>query len=150
MLLPNPRLVIDNPAIVAQIQEKAASAGLAKVYPVGALTKALEGKQPANMHALHKSGCIAVSNVREGMASDETLLRCLEYAASLELSVFFYPEEPSLANGCAHDGFTASRLGLPSIPAVAETVLWPNNYYWLKKQACARILASYRVKARWN
>ena len=122
VLLPNPRLVIDNPAIVAQIQEKAASAGLAKVYPVGALTKGLEGKQPANMHALHKSGCIAVSNVREGMASDETLLRCLEYAASLELSVFFYPEEPSLANGCAHDGFTASRLGLPSIPAVAETV----------------------------
>jgi dihydroorotase len=74
------------------------------------------------MHALHKSGCIAVSNVREGMNNDETLLRCLEYAASLELTVFFYPEEPSLANGCAHDGFTASRLGLPSIPAVAETV----------------------------
>jgi dihydroorotase len=56
------------------------------------------------------------------MANDETLLRCLEYAASLNLTVFFYPEEPSLANGCAHDGFIASRLGLPSIPSVAETV----------------------------
>lgn len=122
VLPPNPKLVIDNAAIVAQLHEKTEQAGPVRVYPLGALTKGLDGKQPANMHALTQAGCIAMTNARQGMASDETLLRCLEYAASLDLTVFFYPEEPSLANGCAHDGFTASRLGLPSIPAVAETV----------------------------
>ncbi len=122
VLPPNPKLVIDNAAIVAQIQEKSQQAAQVTVYPLGALTKGLEGKQPANMHALTQAGCIALTNARQGMANDETLLRCLEYAASLNLTVFFYPEEPSLANGCAHDGFTASRLGLPSIPRVAETI----------------------------
>lgn len=114
--------VVDSAAIVALIQEKAEAAGAAKVYTIGALTKGLEGKRPANMAALHQAGCIAVSNARAGFANDETLLRCLEYAATLGLTVFFYPEEPSLANGCAHDGFMAARLGLPSIPALAETV----------------------------
>ncbi len=122
VLPPNAKLVIDNPALVAQIKEKAQKADFVTVYPLGALTKGLAGQQPANMHALSKAGCLAVTNVRQAMANDETLLRCLEYAASLNLTVFFYPEEPSLANGCAHDGFTASRLGLASIPSVAETI----------------------------
>ncbi|HNL35984.1 MAG TPA: dihydroorotase [Agitococcus sp.] len=122
VLPPNSKLVIDNAAIVAQILEKNQQANQVNVYPMGALTKGLDGKQPANMFALSQAGCIAVTNARHGLANDETLLRCLEYAASLELTVFFYPEEPSLANGCAHDGFTASRLGLPAIPSVAETV----------------------------
>lgn len=122
VLPPNPKLVIDNPATVAQIKEKAQQATHATVYPVGALTKGLEGLQPANMAALREAGCIAMSNARQAMANDETLLCCLEYAASLELTVFFYPEEPSLAQGCVHDGFTAARLGLPSIRAVAETI----------------------------
>ncbi|PTQ91092.1 dihydroorotase [Agitococcus lubricus] len=122
VLPPNPKLMIDNAAIVAQLHEKTAQAGLVKVYPIGALTKGLEGKQPANMHALMQAGCIAVTNARQGMANDETLLRCLEYAASLNITVFFYPEEPSLATGCVHDGFTASRLGLPAIPSIAETI----------------------------
>jgi dihydroorotase len=50
------------------------------------------------------------------------LLRSLEYAASFELTVFFQPMDPWLsANGFAHDGAVATRLGLPSIPAAAET-----------------------------
>lgn len=122
VLPPNAKLIIDNPALVAQIKEKAQKADFVTVYPLGALTKGLAGQQPANMHALHQAGCLAVTNARQPMANDETLLRCLEYAASLNLTVFFYPEEPSLATGCAHDGFTASRLGLASIPRVAETI----------------------------
>ena len=87
VLPPNAKLVIDNPAMVAQIKEKAQTADFVTVYPLGALTKGLEGQQPANMHALTKAGCLAVTNVRHGMANDETLLRCLEYAASLNLSL---------------------------------------------------------------
>ncbi len=119
---PNKKLVIDAPATVAQIKEKAIKANYASVYPLGALTKDLAGEQPANMHALTKAGCLAVTNARQAMLNDETLLCCLEYAATLDLTVFFYPEEPSLAKGCAHDGFTAARLGLPSIRSVAETI----------------------------
>ena len=122
VLAPNKKLVIDSPATVSQIKEKAHKANYANVYPLGALTKGLAGEQPANMHALSKAGCLAVTNARQAMFNDETLLCCLEYAATLDLTVFFYPEEPSLAKGCVHDGFTSARLGLPSIRRVAETI----------------------------
>lgn len=51
------------------------------------------------------------------------VLRTLEYAAGLNLTVVFYAEEPQIAkDGCVHEGFIASRQGLPMIPALAETV----------------------------
>lgn len=119
---PDTQPVLDSGALVTQLIERSDEAGFAKVHPVGALTRGLEGKALANMARLMKAGCIGIGNARAPFASPETLLRCLEYAATLGLTVFFSPEEPSLARGCAHDGFTAARLGLPGIPDTAETV----------------------------
>lgn len=119
---PDTSPTIDTGAIANLVIEKADQAGHASVYPIGALTRGLEGKTLSNMAGLKAAGCIGVSNVRAPMVSVEALLRCLEYAATLDLTVFFSPEEPSLAAGCAHDGFMAARLGLPGIPDIAETV----------------------------
>lgn len=119
---PDTQPVLDSGALVTQLCERAEEAGFASVHPVGALTKGLEGKALSNMNRLHHAGCIAVGNARAPFANVETALRCLEYAATLGLTVFFSPEEPSLARGCAHDGFTAARLGLPGIPDTAETI----------------------------
>lgn len=122
VLPPDTRPVMDTPAIVALVLERAAAASKVRVFPLGALTRGLDGQSLANMAALKAAGCIAVSQARRPMASAETLLRCLEYAAGQGLKVFFSPEDASLAQGCAHDGFMASRLGLPGIPSSAETV----------------------------
>lgn len=119
---PDTTPVIDTGAIASLIIEKADDAGWARVYPIGALTKGLEGKTLSNMNGLRQAGCIGVGQAREDVASAESLLRCLEYAATLNLTVFFSPEERTLASGCAHDGFMAARLGLPGIPDIAETV----------------------------
>ena len=122
VLPPDTDPVIDHGALALQVIEKAQAAGHARVWPVGALTKGLEGKALSAMGGLKAAGCIGVGQARRAVASPETLLRCLEYASSLGLTVFLSPEEPSLAAGCAHDGFTAARLGLTGIPASAETV----------------------------
>lgn len=119
---PDTQPVLDSGALVTQLRERSEEAGFATVYPVGALTRGLEGKALSNMNRLHHAGCVAVGNARAPFANVETALRCLEYAATLGLTVFFSPEEPSLARGCAHDGFTAARLGLPGIPETAETI----------------------------
>jgi len=121
-LPPDTHPVIDHGALATQVIEKAQAAGHARVYPVGALTRGLEGKALAGMGGLKAAGCVAVGNARKPVASVETLLRCLEYAGSMDLTVFFSPEEASLATGSAHDGFMAARLGLVGIPATAETV----------------------------
>lgn len=119
---PDTQPVLDSGALITQLLERAQQAGFARVHAIGALTKGLEGKALSNMARLVKAGCIGIGNARAPFASAETTLRCLEYAATLGLTVFFSPEEPSLGRGCAHDGFTAARLGLPGIPASAETI----------------------------
>lgn len=119
---PDTSPVMDSGAIAGLVRNRAAQACGVRVFPIGAMTKGLEGRALSNMAGLKSAGCIGVSNVRYPFSSIETLLRCLEYAATLHLTTFFTPEEASLATGCAHDGFMASRLGLPGIPHTAETV----------------------------
>lgn len=119
---PDTQPVLDSGALITQLLERAEEAGYARVHAIGALTRGLEGKALSNMARLVKAGAIGIGNARAPFANVQTALHCLEYAATLGLTVFFSPEEPSLAKGCAHDGFMAARLGLPGIPDTAETV----------------------------
>lgn len=115
--------VVDSPAVANLIQERAYQAGYCHVFPLGALTKGLQGQQLAEMHALKEAGCIGFTQMRRPLKDSRVLLRCLEYAATFDLTVFFQSEDAGLsADGCAHAGPTAARLGLPGIPTAAETV----------------------------
>ncbi|MDQ8036498.1 MAG: dihydroorotase [Pedobacter sp.] len=119
---PDTQPALDSGALITQLLERAEEAAQARVHAVGAITKGLEGKALSNMARLVKAGAIGVGNARAPFANAQTAMHCLEYAATLGLTVFFSPEEPSLAKGCAHDGFMAARLGLPGIPDTAETI----------------------------
>lgn len=116
-------IVQDNGALIHGLVEKAMLDGGIYLEVIGAQTQGLNGQQPANMAGLKKGGCSAVSNASAPFANDDVVLRTLEYAAGLNLTVVFYAEEPQIAkDGCVHEGFIASRQGLPMIPALAETV----------------------------
>lgn len=116
-------IVQDNGALIQGLIEKAKLDGGIYLQIIGAQTQGLNGKQPANMAGLKKGGCTAVSNANAAFADDDVVIRTLEYAAGLGLTVVFYAEEPQIAkDGCVHEGFIASRQGLPMIPAIAETV----------------------------
>lgn len=116
-------IVQDNGALIHGLVEKAILDGGIYLKVIGAQTQGLKGKQPANMAGLKKGGCTAVSNANAPFADDDVVLRTLEYAAGLDLTVVFYAEEHQIAkDGCVHEGFIASRQGLPMIPALAETV----------------------------
>ena len=114
---------LDEPGLVEMLTRRAQSLRMARVYPVGALTQGLEGKRLAEMNDLAGAGCIAFSQSDRPFADNTVVLRALQYAATFGLSVWFRPEDPALArHGVAHDGEVATRLGLPGIPALAETV----------------------------
>lgn len=120
---PDTRRVVDTPAVVNLLKDRAAAVGKARVIPVGALTRGLEGKELSSMMALKDAGCLAVGNAYAPVENLLVLRRALEYAANSGLLVIVRPEEPNLRNkGCVHDGAVASRLGLPAIPSAAETV----------------------------
>ena len=115
--------VIDNTAVVRLIRERSLKAGFAKILPLAALTQGLEGRQLAEMATLKEAGCIGVSNAGRAVQDALVLKRCFEYAATFDIPVMVRPQDAALsAGGCAHEGPVASRLGLPGIPAVAETV----------------------------
>jgi len=120
--LPTTDPVVDTPAQVELIEQLSSTSGLCNVYVIGALTTALNGENLSEMAALKAAGCVGVSNVFHPMKSSLVLRRAMEYASSQDLTVFSYPLVHALANGgCVHEGVTSSKLGLPGIPAAAET-----------------------------
>ncbi|PCJ16703.1 MAG: dihydroorotase [Gammaproteobacteria bacterium] len=115
--------VIDTPAVAALIQDLSETNRRCNVSIIGALTQGLEGQQLSEMYALKQAGCIAVSNAWQPIHSNQTIQRCMEYASTFDLTLFINPQDHALAqNGCAHEGPTASKLGLPTIPETAETI----------------------------
>ncbi len=120
---PDTKPVIDTPAVIEYIKDKSEKAGYPQIYPIGALTQRLAGKELSSMFALKQAGCVAVSNATQALSDLLILRRAMEYAASHDLLVLYNADEKALShNGCAHEGAFASHYGLPGIPSAAETV----------------------------
>lgn len=118
---PDTRPVADTPALVDRIHAKAAQAGKAQVKVLGALTQGLNGDALAELSALKAAGIVGASNGHRPLANALVARRALEYAQGLGLTVHVQAMDPALANGgCAHEGATATRLGLAPIPVAAE------------------------------
>jgi dihydroorotase len=109
---------------VAQlIRQTSERAGQARVVPAGALTKDLDGEQITEMAALKQAGCPVLSNGDRAIVNTLVQRRALEYAATFGLTSLLRPEDYYLRDkGCVHEGRVGTRLGLPGIPAAAETV----------------------------
>lgn len=120
---PEPAAHVESAAQYSLIKALSWNAPYANVEVIGNLTKKLRGVQLANMRGLKNAGCVAVSNGWLPCENLNTLRKALEYATTHELTVFLFPLEHALANGgCVHEGEVSTRLGLPGIPAAAETV----------------------------
>jgi dihydroorotase len=94
------------------------------VYPIGAVSRGSKGEQLADIGELRRAGCVAVSDDGKPVATALLMRRALEYAGMFDMPVIDHCEDLSLkADGVAHEGFHASRLGLRGIPSAAETVM---------------------------
>jgi dihydroorotase len=114
---------LDEPGLVDMLRRRAKALSRARVYPVGALTVKLAGKQLTEMAELAEAGCVAFSQANVAVADTQVLWRALQYAATFGLPVWLRAEDAWLAKGgVAHDGEVATRLGLAGIPAFAETI----------------------------
>lgn len=114
---------LDEPGLVDMLRRRAKALSRARVYPVGALTVKLAGRQLTEMAELAEAGCVAFSQGNAAVEDTQVLWRALQYAATFGLPVWLRPEDAWLARGgVAHDGEVATRLGLAGIPAFAETI----------------------------
>lgn len=115
--------VLDEPGLVEMLKHRAKQQGLAHVYPLGAMTRQLEGKALSEMSELTAAGCVGFSQANVAVTDTQVLWRAMEYAATFGFTLFLHAEEPFLAaKGVAHDGEVATRLGLKGIPSAAEAL----------------------------
>jgi len=122
--MPNTDPINDHPGITELILKKADAAGLARVYPIGAVSIGSRGEQLAELAAQKAAGCVAFTDDGRPVANALLMRRALEYAGMLGMPIVDHCEDPSLkGDGVAHEGFVAARLGLRGIPGIAESIM---------------------------
>ena len=110
---PNTDPIVDTPAVVNLIQKLNQKAGYCHIYQLGAMTTSLQDQQLSEMHALKEAGCIGIYPGDTTTIDNRTLLRCMEYAATFDLPIYFRPLDNSLGQGgLMHEGELSNQLGI--------------------------------------
>src|SRR6266852_4205498 len=121
--MPNTKPVNDNAAITRFIVDRAKAHGHVRVWPIGAASVGSKGEAIADIGAMRDSGIVAVSDDGKPIASAKLARQVMEYCRSLDLPVIEHAEDVSLAAGAVmREGIASTRLGLPGMPAAAESV----------------------------
>jgi dihydroorotase len=122
--MPNTSPVNDNAGVTGYILQKAAEANLARVYPIGAVSRGQNGEQLADIAELRQAGCVAITDDGRPVATALLMRRALEYTRMFDMPVIEHCEDQTLkGDGVAHEGFHASTLGLRGIPGQAESIM---------------------------
>ncbi len=125
MCMANTKPVNDSAAVTRFIieQGKKAFPHGPFVYPIGAATIGLMGKEMAPLAELQEAGCVAISNDGHSMENTELMRRVMEYASDLNLIVIDHCEDASLAKGAhMNEGVTSGRIGVKGQPDVGEAM----------------------------
>jgi dihydroorotase len=122
--MPNTSPVNDTAGVTEYILKKAAEANLARVYPIGAVSRGQKGQELADIAELKSAGCVAVTDDGHPVSTALLMRRALEYTSMFNIPVIEHCEEQTLkGDGVAHEGFHAAALGLRGIPGEAESIM---------------------------
>jgi dihydroorotase len=121
--MPNTRPVNDNASITRFIVDRAKVHGHVRVWPIGAASVGSQGESISDIAAMREAGIVAVSDDGKPIATAKLARQIMDYCRTLELPVIEHAEDVSLAAGASmREGVASTRLGLPGMPAAAESV----------------------------
>lgn len=120
--LPDTDPVLDEPGLVEMLKFRARKLSRCRLFPLGALTRRLEGTTLVEMAELTEAGCVGFSQVDVAIQDTQVLLRAMQYAATFGYAVWLRPQDGWLGKGVAASGAVATRMGLSGVPVAAETV----------------------------
>ena len=122
--MPNTSPVNDSQEVTRQILLAAEQANLARVFPIGAVSAGLKGKQMAPLSELYESGCAAFSDDGEPVYDAGLMRRALEWCKLHDAVICCHEEDKCLSCcGAMHESALSYQLGLPGVPTVAEDVM---------------------------
>src|SRR5271156_6724009 len=121
--MPNTKPVNDNASITRFIVDRAKASGHVRVWPIGAASVGSKGEDISDIAAMREAGIVAVSDDGKPIATAKLARQIMDYCRSLDLPVIEHAEDVSLAAGAVmREGIASTRLGLPGMPAAAESV----------------------------
>ena len=124
VLQPDTDPVIDEASVVDFILRRTRDIELVHVYPAGAATKGTLGQRMAEIGLMAEAGCVYVTDADRPIVDSKVMRRVLAYAASFGVLVAHRPADPWLSAGAvATEGEFAGRMGLPSVPPIAEKIM---------------------------
>src|SRR5665213_1376721 len=121
--MPNTKPALDNEGQIEFIFRQGQRANIANVIPIGAITKAREGKELAEIGSMFRRGAIAFSDDGVGVADAAVMRKALQYCKMFDTLITQHCEEPTLGGGSMHAGMVSLALGIPGIPAEAEQLM---------------------------
>lgn len=131
--MPNTHPPMDNDTQIQYVLERGGRAGLARVFPVGCITKGREGKELAEMGMMVAAGAVGFSDDGEGVASSLTMQRALQYAGMLGVPILQHCQDPDLMGGVMNSGAIAVRLGLGGISFTGEQIMLRRDLEMVEK-----------------
>lgn len=120
--LPDTQPVLDEPGLVEMLQFRAKRLQLANVFPLGALTRDLEGDILTPMVELTAAGCVGFTQAEKAIQNTQGLQRAMQYAATFGFCVWLRAQDGFLGQGIVASGPLATRMGLSGVPVAAETI----------------------------
>lgn len=122
--MPNTEPALDSPALIAEVLRLGAAAGLARVYPIAAVTKDRAGRELAPFSLLREAGAVAFSDDGSTIADARVLRQAALYARDIPGVFIQHCEDAGLkGDAVMTEGPQSMRLGLPGSPALAEDVM---------------------------
>ncbi len=116
--------VNDSALVTGAILAAAQRADRCRVYPIGAISRGLEGRELAPFGELVAAGCRAVSDDGRPVMSAELMRRALEYSQHFGIPIIQHAQDLDLSgDGVMHEGVASACCGMPGIPGVAEDVM---------------------------
>jgi dihydroorotase len=114
--------VLDEPGLVDMLRARAERLHRTRLFPLGALTRGLQGEVLAEMVQLAERGCVGFGQADVPIVNTQVLQRAFQYAATFGYTLWLRPEEPWLSKGVMASGPLATRLGLSGVPAASEVI----------------------------
>ncbi len=135
--MPNTNPAIDTAAVVRQILERTEQVGSARVHPIGAATRAMQGDHLTEMAELQAAGACAISDDAFPLQNADTVRSVMEYCRMLNLVFMTHNEDKRLTDkGAMNEGYTATVMGIAGMPRVAEDIAVARNILLAQLTGC--------------
>lgn len=149
--MPNTDPVADNQEVIRFIINRAREERVTNVFPIGAISKGLNGEELAEMGELFESGAVALSDDGKCVQNADLMRRALQYAKMFNLAIISHCEDANLSrNGVINEGFISTKLGLTGIPKICEEVIVARDIqlaeFTRSRLHIAHISSSYSVE----